>query len=527
MIFDLALFYSIGTFAVIGAGTIACLVFSRRQTRISEVGFYLLIVASGYMVVAHLLKLATLHAYVDFAHWAQVLHSIAETGKPLSLNQEIYMPGTLNYFSIHFVPLIYFFAIPFKILPRNETIVVLNYLLMLSSIVPLYKLALLQDDRKRFGLFVAALLLWYPTFQYIVMYEFEIMRFSIPIIFWMLYFWERQKMSGYFLCVVLVVLVREQLGLTIMMFGLYLIVSEKRFKSGLATALIGLFAFLLITQVIMPSLSTSTAVEAPATRLIKQVFESPMEHLSAVVHPVKFGNVFLLFLPLLFIPLLEPIVLISTLDNLGGAMVSGTLSHSSYMLYYLSPSLPFIFYAFIKGWPKALGMIRKTGVVRAGYSVEGIAMAAILIGLLTANVFFGPSPLSLQFWTHSLRPAPFKTQSFHHSVYRVTEHHRRAQQFSELIPDSAIVSAPQFLHPPLAAKRGAMVFPTLEARDGRAKAEYVLFDKTNNGLNPVSPAFVTQQEFDIIEENANSWELLKAENDYYLYKRRSVSTGFR
>ena len=527
MIRDLALFYLIGTVSVIGAGSLAWLVFSRIKTRIPTTGFYVLIAASGYMVIAHCLKLMTLHAYVDFAHWAQVLHSIVETGKPLSLNQEFYMPGTLNYLSVHFVPLTYIFAIPLKVFPGNETIVVLNYLLMLSSVVPLYKLALIQNERKRFALFVTALLIWYPTFQYIVMHEFEIMRFSIPIIFWMLYFWERRSMIGYYSCVVLVVLVREQLGLTIMMFGVYLIVSEKTVKSGLTTALIGLFAFLLITQVIMPSLSTSASVEVPATRLIKQVFENPVAHLLAVVDPVKFGNVFLLFLPLLFVPWLAPVVLISTFANLGGAIVSETLTHSSYMLYYLSPSLPFIFYAFIKGWPKALSVIRKLRVFRPRYSVEEPAMAAILSGLLVANVFFSPSPLSLQFWTNSLRPAPFKTQSFHHSVYRVTEHHRRAREFSELIPESAIVSAPQFLHPLLAAKRGAMVFPKLEALDGRASTEYVLFDKTNNGLNPVSPAFVTQQEFDIIEKDMNSWELLKAEDDYYLYKRRSASTGFR
>ena len=204
------------------------------------------------------------------------------------------------------------------------------------------------------------------------------------------------------------------------------------------------------------------------------------------------------------------------------------------MLYYVAPSIPFIFYAFIRGWPRLtdwLARLTPAFVERSSIDTKSVGtaatMAAVLSGLLVVNVFFSPSPLSLQFWTNSLRPAPFKTQSFHHSVYRVTEHHRRAREFSELIPESAIVSAPQFLHPLLASKRGTMVFPKLEALDGRARTEFVLFDKTNNGLNPVSPAFVTQQEFDIIEKDTNSWKLLKAEDDYYLYKRRSASIGFR
>lgn len=519
---DLMIFYSIGTLSVVCASLIAWLVFYKRQSRIPNAIFYLLIVASVYMVIAHWLKLMTLHTYVDFSHWAQVLHSIGKTGKPLSLNQEFYMPGTLNYFSIHFVPLVYIFAIPFKIIFKNETIVVLNYLLMLSSVIPLYKLARMEDASKGFGLFVATLLLWYPTFQYTVMYEFEIMRFSIPVIFWMLYFWECRRMVGYYVCVILVILVREQLGLTIVMFGLYLIVSEKKVKSGLITASMGLVSFLLITQLIMPSLSNSPSIEAPVTRLIAQILENPMAHLLAVVHPVKLGNTFLLFLPLLFVPLFAPVVLLSTAANLGGSLISNTLLHSSYMLYYLSPSVPFIFYAFIKGWPRALSAAREIGVVRAGLPPERVAMATILIGMLTVNVFFGPSPISLQFWSNNLRPAPFKTQSFHYSSYQVTEHHRRAQKFGELIPESAIVSAPQFLHPLLASKRGSMVFPMLEASDGRTRAEYVFFDKTNNGLDPMSPAFVDSTEFDIIEKDTTNWKLLSAEDDYYLYMRQPL-----
>ena len=516
----LILFYLIGTVSVLGVGTLTWRTFSRGGIKVPIIVPCGLIAASGYMVIAHYLKLSTLHAYVDFAHWAQVLHSIVETGKPLSLNQDFYMPGTLNYLSIHFVPLIYVFAFPFALFPSNETIVGLNYLLMLSSVVPLYKLAVIRDGRKVFGLCVAALLTWHPTFQYIVMYEFEMMRFSIPIILWMLYFWERRAMIGYYSCVIMVVLVREQLGLTVAMFGFYVLVAEKKIKHGFTTLLVGVASFLLITQVIMPSFSASSAVEVPAVGLIKEVLENPIGHLLTIGNPVKLGNVFLLFLPLLCVPFGAPIALMGALANLGGAMISTTLTHSSYMLYYVSPSMPFIFYALIKAWPRVTSTFRKMGVSTSRCSSDDPMMVAMLAGMLAANVFFGPSFLSLQFWSDSLRPAPFRTQSFHRSVYRITEHHRTAFRLSELIPASAIISAPQFLHPVLAAKRGAMVFPRLEAPNGGLKSEYVVFDKTNNGLGSVSPAFITQEEFDIVEKDPESWELVKAEDDYYLYRRR-------
>src|SRR3989338_1717378 len=68
-----------------------------------------------FLLVTQLLKYASLHMYADVSHWLQLLHSIVTTGKPYVLTHEFIMPGTHNYLSAHFVPLIYLFAIPFKL----------------------------------------------------------------------------------------------------------------------------------------------------------------------------------------------------------------------------------------------------------------------------------------------------------------------------------------------------------------------------------------------------------------------------
>jgi len=127
----------------------------------------------------------------------------------------------------------------------------------------------------------------------------------------------------------------------------------------------------------------------------------------------------------------------------------------------------------------------------------------------------------LQFWFKNLRPAPFKTQNFHYSVYKITDHHRISDEFCNLIPESAIVSAPHFLHPRLFKKRGAMIFPQLESFDGAVKAQYVLFDKTNNGLKNESPSSFTQLDFDLVEKNTENWKLVRSEDGYYLYENKS------
>ena len=192
------------------------------------------------------------------------------------------------------------------------------------------------------------------------------------------------------------------------------------------------------------------------------------------------------------------------------------------LLYYISPSVAFIFYAFIRGWRN---LIRVAGycVDRWGGGqktrIHSGAMGMVLSGILIANIFFGLSPLSLQFWLKNLRPAPFNTQNHHYTAYIITDHHRKAKEFEKLIPDSAIVSAQHFLHSSIFMKKAIMIYPQLESIDGKIKADYVFFDKTNNGLKKGSPAYLSQWKFDIVEKNGKDWELVKYEDEYHLYKR--------
>jgi uncharacterized membrane protein len=492
------------------------------------------------MPLAQYLKYLSLHFYVDFSHWMQALHNIVATGKPYCLNQDLIVLGTLNYLSVHFVPLLYVIAIPFKLWPYGETIIITNFLLMISSAIPLYKLSLHLSKDRLFALFMVVMLLWYPTFQYITLYEFEMLRFSIPIILWMLYFWEKRKIVPYFLCVLLAVLAREEVGLTIMMFGLYLLV-KRQLRVGLATAIIGLGSFVVITEIVMPALRTANTTEHVAMtafrdfgdtfgKVVWNAVSHPALTLTKILTPIKLANLFMLFLPLLFVSLLAPTILISVLANFGVGLLSCFDTHTSYMLYYLSPSVPFIFYAFIKGWPKLIAALERLTCKwghRPNADVNSAAMASVLFGLLTANIFFGPSPISLQFWSKNLRPAPFRTQNFHYSIYKVTDHHRKVEQFVKLIPDSAIVSAEQFLHPRLARKKAAMVFPQLESLDGKIKADYVFIDKNNpikTGASAVPGSWDGLREnpqhyYDPIEKDIVNWKLIKADDGYFLYQR--------
>ncbi|MDO8599646.1 MAG: DUF2079 domain-containing protein, partial [bacterium] len=305
------IYYAVGIAASLIAAVLVFELALRRGWKVPRWLLVALIVfVPIFLFTAQLLKYASLHMYADFSHWLQLLHSIAATGKPYVLSHEFIMPGTLNYFSVHFVPLIYLFAIPFTLFPFPQTLIVMNVVLMSSAAIPLYLLARHRIGDRHFALFMAALLLWYPTFQYATLYEFEMLRFSIPMLLWMLYAWERQRMGWYYACMVLATLVREEVGLTVGMFGVYVFLFEHRRAHGAATGVIGFGAFLLITQALMPMLRIGEYVHVAAAGSFAQFGQTPLgiiqgalAHplfvLREVLDPVKLASLGMLFVPVL------------------------------------------------------------------------------------------------------------------------------------------------------------------------------------------------------------------------------------
>jgi uncharacterized membrane protein len=493
----------------------------------------LLIFPPLFLLTAQVLKYAALRMYVDVSHWLQLVQQIVTTGMPNVPNHAFFAPSTMNYLAVHFVPLIYFFAVPFAIVPHVVTLFALNIGILVSAVIPLFRIAQ-RHGGKRLGWLVSVLFLWYPTFQYTAMYEFEMLRFSIPILLWMVDAWERGRLRWFYVLALLATLVREEVGLTVAMFGFYLLLVERRRFHGFMTMMIGVVAFVVITSVVMPGLSSATVYEHVAAggsfgsfgstplTIAQGILLHPIAALRHVADFTKLANIGMLFIPLLGIPLLAPALLLPAFPALGIALISDSVVHASYILYYVSSALPFIFIAFIHGWFKLTTWI-STREERSGHGAnQGTyrsMIAASLVAIMTSAVFFGPSPVSMQFWSPRFRPAPFRTQSFHWTAYRVEDRHRQINAVIQQIPQNAVVAAPHAFQSRLFSYRGAMVYPQLVSADGATEATYVLLDETNNGLIPESPAYVDETTMDIVRADTEHWALQVSSNGYLLYQR--------
>ena len=412
---SLLLTYLLGTLATIIAGVSASLFSWKRGVRVPRGACNFVLVSSLFLLVAQLLKFYANKNYADFAVWCEIVNNISQGVGPWSSLQDSLAPGTGYWFSAHFTPLIYLFAIPFSLLGRPEVLLVTQFLVLLSAVFAVYLYADHWLGSRDQALVFAAVFVLYPTYQYIHLYEFEMLRFSIPLLLFAFYALEKGKMRLYWLCLVLSLLVREEVAITTGLLGIYTVffMRERRWV-GVTTTLISASYFLAITQWIMPSLRTGPVTEhigaywfGALGRTMSEVaigfFTKPDVVLDLISDPVKLANLFMYGLPVLFLPILAWEVLLIGLGNVGLNLLSGSVAHTTYFLYYLSPTIPFIFVALVKAVAKLGARLERASIPRGGkISGTSAVLCGVFAAAVAAHFFFGPSPLdpgTLQYHT--------------------------------------------------------------------------------------------------------------------------------
>lgn len=529
MLNELILFYLLGIFMVLVSSITIFYSVSYFKWNIPFWASSVLVFSFTYIIVLQILKLYTMHMYVDISHWLELLWNIIQSGLPLSPSSEFIYAGTKNYFSTHFVPLLYLLAVPFKIWPHGETLIIMNFLILSSSIIPLWKLSRHLGFDKSMSLIWLVIFLWNVTIQYITLYEFDMLRISIPVFLWILYFLELRKWSFFYVLLIISLLIREDVSLTVLMFGLYMCFFLKDLRRGLPIVTVSIIYFLIVTQWVMPALNTGMDVKHLNFSSYFTNLDEPIEFLIKIFDPIKLANIFMILLPFLFLPLFGWRILTCCLAVLGVGILSGSPIHLTYMLHYLSASLPFLFYSLLKVWPQLLAFFKRFPGVSSDNILLGKALQSMLVtSTIITCIIFGPSPISLQFWLKDVRPYPFRTQKHHYSDFEVKEHHRILPDFVNLIQDDAIVSAEQFFAPHLFKKKAMMIFPQLINQDGSIQADYVLIDK----FNPIKTGSYNvpysyhglrenpQKYYDLMENNTAKWKLLKKDDGIYLFKRK-------
>ncbi len=156
----------------------------------------------------------------DFGIFAQMFHSMKTTGLPMTTVER---DGLLSHFHVHMSP-IYYLMLPFYCLvPRLETLQVLQAAVMASAVIPLWKLGRHHglSGLQRFLLCAALLLV--PAFAGGAAYDLHENCFLTPLILWLLYGIDTRNTALTAVAALLTLCVKEDAAVYVAVVALFVI----------------------------------------------------------------------------------------------------------------------------------------------------------------------------------------------------------------------------------------------------------------------------------------------------------------
>lgn len=397
-------------------------------------------------------------------------------------------------------------ALAYALVPSVFTLLFIQSLALALGAVPLFALARRQLGAAWPGLALALAYLVYPVVVNTNLYELRLRSFAVAPLLFALYCLETRRLRGYYLGLGIALLCRTDIGLSIAVVGLYALWRRRGPGFWLVPVLAGVGWVLLGVFVIVPRLSSgapylftsiyynlgSTPAEIALTLLTR-----PLYVLEQVVTPGKLEYLNGLFLPLVYLPLLNPPALLMAAPTLALNLLSPTRLHWDLVHGYSILVVPFFFFAAVP----ALAWLRE----RAGrFSildsntrpnvVLGLALSAVVLASLAFNVADGSAAVR---W---LRRPPSPRVAL-------------VRSFAAMFPADAPLAASSLVAPVLPPRRALYYFPGNQSYGASNVdlAQYLLVD--TQGANEQVMAALARYRGDA------RWHVLREENGLVLLER--------
>jgi uncharacterized membrane protein len=287
--------------------------------------------------------------------------------------------------------------------------------------------------------------------------------FSVTLLLFAFYWYEKGNWKLFWLCAGVAMLARSDVSFVIIMFGLYGLLTRKRWTQVVTPAVVGLAYFAISTFVMVPAFAYPGALAPPTgpiddpmqcwpcglnpqlayyghlgksgTEIIWNVITKPIDTVQLVFTPDKIGYVVSLLLPLLFLSLLSARPLVLGLPILALNLLSNREAQYDYQHHYSLLLIPGIFAAAVYGAANVIRWVegRRT---RAGPETERsklfrpALMAAVLIlaGLALQVPFKNPAVRAFLF------PEPPETVAAANELVRMVPQDAKVAVSSKLAP---------------------------------------------------------------------------------------------
>lgn len=331
----------------------------------------------------------------DFGLFAQMFHSMKTTGLPMTTLER---DGLLSHFAVHVSP-IYYLMLPFYcLIPHPATLQVLQAAVLVSAVIPLWKLAKHHGLPKWGRMLCCALLLLYPAYSGGTSYDLHENCFLTPLILWLLYGIDRKSIPLTAVAAVLTLAVKEDAAVYVAVAALWLIVksllhrekSNRDLIMGAALLAVSLGWFFAVTGYlanhgdgVMTNRYKNFMYDGSDSLItvVKAVLLSPMKAMYECVDPEKLKFIALTLLPLLGLPLLTrryeryllliPYVLVNLMSDYA-------YQHDIFFQYTYGSSA-FLFYLTLVNLADLKGSTRKCLVLLTAVAVSAVCFGTQVV----------------------------------------------------------------------------------------------------------------------------------------------------
>lgn len=408
--------------------------------------------------VLSVLRHLTFHSFgPDLGLFDQVFWNTTQ-GRFFESTMSLGEPQPHSYLADHFSP-VYLLLVPaYALIPRPQTLLVIQTLFLALGVWPIYLLARLKLQPGFQRLLWALVYFLFLPVAFINLYDFHELALSVLPLGFAIYFLEKGRRGWFLVSLLSTFLIKEELPLVGVGFGAYILLAKRDWKLGLGVLVASLAVFLALVRVVIPAFGGGSyayfarrleyrygELGSTPQQIIANVFSHPGLLGHILLQPQKLKFLVGIFGPVLGLTAISGFAAILVLPTLAILLLSNYAPQYAVTSHYPAPLIALVIGTSILGF------------ARIRLSFQRAVAAGVLVSSLVFSFLFGDLPFSRHFDPRIFEPEARYT-AFAGNLDR--------------IPPDASVGAENNLTPHLSHRR---LIYNLEY-EGPQNAEYVALD---------------------------------------------------
>lgn len=416
------------------------------------------------------------------------------------------MTDSPSILGLHFSPILLAVVPLYSVWSDPIVLLMLQTLALTLAAFPLY-----WFGRKQIGpglaLVVSAAYFLSPSLQSINLWEFHEIALATPLLSLAIYFLLRERYGPFTAVVFLSSIVKEEMGIIIAAFGIFLVLVRHRHALGAVLVGVGVTWICVTLLWVIPSFRNAASGDVfgylvhydylgkTVPQIILSLVTRPDLILEHLLVPGKLEFVLQLLVPLAFVAILGIDILALAFPTLAYLLISSSPTVYSIRFQYTASLLPFVFFAAILGMARIL---RWNQLERLPLSSQRLALGVLIAAASLLNYYLqSVGPFGLYFDPSIYRPSP-----------RAVE----GRELMRNIPADAGLITQNQLAPHLSDRRYIYV----AVLPSSSRAEYLLADTT------VDVPYPYKLDWERVL-HSHCWETVLEQSGYVLKKQISTA----